>query len=253
VKIQLIPSAVSPEPLQFSTAYLVNDTLAVDAGALGFHGAAQDQARVRHVLVSHTHIDHIASLPIFIENAYEGKRDCVTVHGSDAVLDCLRRDVFNNRVWPDFVSMSPPDAPFLKLSALHADTPVDLEGLRITPIPVNHVVPTLGFLIEDGRSAVLIASDTGPTEAIWRRADQATDLKAVFLEACFPNHLQWLANASKHLTPLMFADEVRKMKRSVPVYAVHIKARFRSQVIEELRALGMPNVHIACFDQPYSF
>jgi cAMP phosphodiesterase len=249
----LVPSAVTPEPFQYSTAYLINDTLAVDAGALGFYGSAQDQARVRHLLISHTHIDHIASLPIFVENAYEGKRDCVTVHGSDSVLDCLRRDVFNNRVWPDFIAMSPPDAPFLKLSTLEAGKTVELEGLRVTPIAVNHVVPTLGFMIEDDGTAVLIASDTGPTEEIWQRANQVANLKAVFLEACFPNQMKWLADVSKHLTPLMFADEVRKLSRPVPVYAVHIKARFRTQVIEELHALGLPNVYVGRSDQAYSF
>jgi cAMP phosphodiesterase len=253
VKVHLLPSAFSPEALQYSTAYLINDKLAVDAGALGFYGSAQDQARVRHVLISHTHIDHIASLPIFVENAYEGRRDCVTLHGSDAVLDCLRRDIFNHRVWPDFISLSSPEAPFLKLSRLEAGKRIELEGLRITPFAVNHVVPTLGFLIEDNKSAILIASDTGPTEEIWRRADQTANLKAVFLEACFPNHLRWLADVSKHLTPLMFADEVRKMKRTVPVYAVHIKARFRAEVVEELHALAMPNVHVGRCDQPYSF
>jgi ribonuclease BN (tRNA processing enzyme) len=253
VKVLLVPSAVpSTEPFQYATAYLVNDTLAVDAGCVGFYGSAQDQARVRHVVISHTHMDHVASLPIFVENAYEGKRDCVTVHGSDAVLDCLRTDLFNNRVWPDFLAMSPPNAPFLKLSTLEADKAVELEGLRITPIAVNHVVPTLGFLLEDADAAVLIVSDTGPTDEIWRRANQMPNLKAVFLEACFPNQMQWLADVSKHLTPRTFADEVRKLHRPVPVYAVHIKARFRPQVVEELHALGLPNVHVGEFGRAYT-
>jgi cAMP phosphodiesterase len=254
VKVLLVPSAVSTaDSYQYATAYVVNDSLAVDAGCLGYYGSAQDQARIRHVLISHTHIDHVASLPIFVENAYEGKRDCVTVHGSDTVLDCLRTDLFNNRLWPDFLALSPPNAPFLRLAALEAGKTVELEGLRITPIPVNHVVPTLGFVIEDETAAVVMASDTGPTDEIWRRANETPNLRAVFLEACFPNDRQWLADVSKHLTPLSFAEEVRKLQRPVPVYAVHIKARFRARVVQELHALGLPNVLIGEFGRPYTF
>ncbi len=254
MKVLLVPSAsAGNDTLQYATSYLVNDTLAVDAGSLGFHGTTQDQARVRHVLLSHTHIDHLASLPIFVENAYEGKPDCVTVHGSRTVLDCLRSDLFNNRVWPDFLALSPPDAPFLRLAALEAGEVYELDGLRVTPVDVNHVVPTQGFFIEDASAAVLIASDTGPTDDIWRRAAAMPNLRAVFLEACFPNNMQWLADVSKHLTPQTFAAEIRKLNRPVAVYAVHIKARFHDQVVRELHDLGLPQLHIGEFGRAYTF
>ena len=118
-------------------------------------------------------------MPIFLENAYEAKADCVTVHGSDAVLESLKRDIFNDRTWPDFVAMSGGPAPFLKLERLEPGRPLEVEGLRITPIPVNHVVPTMGFLVEDGRTAVLIASDTGPTDLLWARAKAYAGIDAV--------------------------------------------------------------------------
>src|SRR4051794_19718109 len=172
----LVPSSIEAdgeEPSQYLISYLFNDTLAIDAGSLGIHGSPRKQAAVKHVLISHTHIDHTATLPIFVENAYEGRSDCVTIHGSDAVLRSLRRDIFNDRTWPDFVAMSQERAraPFLRLEPLEPGRPVELEGLTITPIPVNHVIPTLGFLVDDGRSAVLIASDTGPTELLWEYAN----------------------------------------------------------------------------------
>src|SRR6516162_3190664 len=82
VKLTLIPSTVlgSPDSYHYCTSAIVNDTLAIDAGCLGFYHSAQEQARIRHLLITHTHIDHMASLPIFVENAYEGKTDCVTIH-----------------------------------------------------------------------------------------------------------------------------------------------------------------------------
>jgi ribonuclease BN (tRNA processing enzyme) len=241
------------DQLQFLSSYLLNESVAIDAGSLGFFHTPAEQARIRHVLITHTHIDHIASLPIFVENAYEGKRDCVTIHGSTAVLDCIRRDVFNDRVWPDFLAMSTPEAPFLKLETLEAHKTVELEGLRFTPVPVNHVVPTFGFLVEGDGAAVVVASDTGPTDELWVRANATPNLKAVFLEATFPNAMTWLANASKHLTPAQFAAEARKLSVPAALIAVHIKARFHDQVVKELLALGLPNVEIGQFGKPYTF
>jgi ribonuclease BN (tRNA processing enzyme) len=257
VKITLIPSTVmgcGPHHYQYTTSALVNDTIAVDAGSLGFWSSAQDQAKVKHVLITHTHIDHVASLPIFVENAYEGKPDCVTIHGSEQVLDSIQRDLFNDRIWPDFIALSRNnERPFLKLSRIDPGQTIELEGLRFTAVPVNHVVPTQGYMIEDEHSAVVITSDTGPTEEVWRVANANPKLKAVILEGCFPNNMKWLAEASKHLTPSMVADELKKLTRPARVLIVHIKGRFQAQMLTELKALNNPALEIALFGVPYTF
>ncbi|HEV3117952.1 MAG TPA: MBL fold metallo-hydrolase, partial [Gemmataceae bacterium] len=158
-----------------------------------------------------------------------------------------------DRVWPDFITLSSQQSPFLRLAPLEAQKTIVLEGLRITPLPVNHVVPTLGFLIEDDASAVLLVSDTGPSDAIWQRANTVPNLKAVFLEATFPNALGPLASVSKHLTPALFAAEVRKLRGKPRIIAVHIKARYRDQVIRELQALGIANLEIGKPATIYTF
>src|SRR5712671_5865099 len=89
VRVTILPSSI-PEPgqpaQQYLTSYLLDDTVALDAGCLGLYRTPQVQARVRHLLLSHTHIDHLASLPIFLDNVYQAGPDCVRVYGSDAVL-----------------------------------------------------------------------------------------------------------------------------------------------------------------------
>lgn len=256
MKVTLVPSSVSETGLQqhqFLTSYRINDTLAIDAGALGLAGTVHQQASIKHVLLTHTHMDHIASLPIFVENAYEGTDDCVTIHGSKPVLNCLQNDIFNDRVWPNFIQLSSEQAPFLRIAELRPEEPIELEGLRITPIPVDHVVPTFGFLVEEEGAAVLIVGDTGPTEAIWQYANRTPKLKAVFLEATFPDSLAWLAGVSKHLTPSLFAREVSKLKQRTRVVAVHIKARYREQVVRELEGLRIPELEIGAIDKVHTF
>jgi ribonuclease BN (tRNA processing enzyme) len=256
VKVTLVPSSVTAGVGSrgfFLASYIIDGAVAIDAGGLGFLGDLQAQASIQHIFITHSHMDHIASLPIFLETVFESGDRCVTLHAGAATLDSLRRDVFNERVWPDFIGMSEKGLPFVKVELLEPGRPVELDGLRLHPIEVDHVVPTLGFLVESPGATVAIPSDTGPTEAFWRSANAAPDLKGVFLEASFPNAMEWLAVASKHLTPAMFAAETRKIAGSVPIVAVHIKPRFYDKVVAELEALKLSGAEVGRPGETYVF
>jgi cAMP phosphodiesterase len=256
VRVLLVPSSVAERGRrhrQFLTSVLLNDNVAIDAGCLGLYRPPRQQQRIRHLFLSHTHLDHLASLAAFLDNAYTGDGNCVTIYGNDAVLDCLHRDFFNDRLWPNLIRISESRPPYLRLQQLEPGKAVEAAGLRVTPVPVNHPVPTMGFLVEEGTKAVLFSSDTGPTETCWQYANRAVDLRAVFLEATFPESLAWLAEVAGHLTPSLFAQEVRKVTKSVPFIAVHIHPRHRRQVVIELKALGLANLKIGRLGVPYSF
>jgi ribonuclease BN (tRNA processing enzyme) len=256
VKITLLPSAVAASgenASQYATSYLINDHIAIDAGAIGFYRGPTEQAAIRHVFISHSHMDHLASLPIFLENIADLSEAPVTLHASSEVQQSLREDLFNGRLWANFLELTHDDKPFVNLSTIASGQTVVVEGLRITPICVNHVVPTLGFILEDAAAAVVISSDTGPTEEIWQRARRTPNLKGVFLEATFPDRMRHLAHITLHLTPSLFVEEMQKLALPVPFYAVHLKASFREQVAEELLALRLPNLEIAQFGTVYEF
>jgi ribonuclease BN (tRNA processing enzyme) len=252
VKVHILGSSVGGQvSQQYAISYLVNDVVAIDAGCLGFAWPLQVQRDVKHVFLSHSHIDHIASLPLFLENVYEPGPDCPEIHGNASVGDCLKQDVFNNRVWPDFIQLGEVETPFLDFQLMEDGDQVRVGDLSITAVSVDHIVPTLGFIVEDDQSAVVFGCDSGPTDRIWELANQNPKLKAVYLEASFPNSMEWLAKVSKHLTPEMFLAEYRKLNAQVTVIAIHIKAAFRDQVISELRALNLPQLEIGTADRPY--
>jgi ribonuclease BN (tRNA processing enzyme) len=255
MRVTLIPSSlIGGNPAsQFLTSVLINDAVCLDAGCIGFHGSPAEQERVRHVLLTHSHLDHVASLPIFLNNILGSPDSLVTVHAGEVVLDCLQRDVFNDRIWPDFLRISAEGRPFLRFQRIDAGSAFEIEGLRITPIAVNHVVPTTGFLVEEGDRAVLFSGDTGPTEELWQVANRTPGLRAVFLDVTFPNEQQWLAEVAKHLTPAQFGQEMDKVDRPVRFIAVHIHPREEDRVVQELNALGRPNVEIGRFGVPYEF
>jgi cAMP phosphodiesterase len=255
MKITLVPSAVSRgrRRKQYMTSVLINRTIAMDAGPLGLFGSLKLQQRIKHLLVSHSHFDHIATLPMFLDNVYDGSGNCVTIYGNAATLQSLKTDVFNDRLWPDFLKISTFRPPYLKLQELQPGVTIELDGVRVTPVPVNHVVPTFGYIFQDENATVVHAADTGPTEEIWERARAMPNLKAAFLEVTFPNEIAWLADLAKHLTPEMYAAEMKKLPEGVRFFAVHLHAKYRREVSAELKALKNPNLSIGRFGVPYLF
>ena len=250
MKIKVIGSSVDGNPCQFAASYVINDHIAIDAGSIGFM-SVDAQKRIKHVLISHCHLDHIASLPIFIDNVYEPGPDCVNVYGSSFVVQCLQENFFNDRVWPDMLRLSREESPFVKFVTLEPTRSIELDGVTVTPVELDHVVPTFGFLIDDGKSAVAVVSDTGPTEQVWDLANRNARLKYVIIESAFPNSMAWLAEKAKHLTPELMRTEYCKLDREVPLLIVHIKPAFYEEVTAELKALKLPSLEISAPNREY--
>lgn len=233
MKIRTLGSSIDGSPFTFAASYVIDDCLSIDAGSIGL-SALSIQRQVQDVIVSHPHLDHIASLPLFIDNVYQPGPECVRVHGSAQVIDVLKQHFFNDVVWPDVVRLSQAESPFVEFCTLEPEKPVKIGRLTITPIALTHVVPTFGFVIEDGRSTVAFVSDTGPTERIWELLNERPKLEAVFLECAFPNSMQWLADKACHLTPQQFFGELDKLKHDPRRIVIHVKPAFQDAVVSEL-------------------
>lgn len=251
--VELLPSSVPVSDSQFLVSFVINGTVAIDAGSLGLLADLDRQQRVRHVFLTHEHLDHVATLPIFLENVYEPGRECVEVLAASDVLDFVHRDIFNGRVWPDFFALSAGDDRFVRGTPLEPGRTVERAGLQITPLPVSHAVDTLGYLVDDGRVAVAFPSDTGPTDALWRHLAAAPRLDAVFLEVSFPNSMADLAAVTGHHCPATFAAEIEKLARPVRWIVVHRKPRFATEIARELAALALPGVELVTPGQIYAW
>ena len=244
MRIELLPSSQPASDRQFLVSYLINEAVAVDAGSIGLLADLERQQRVEHVFITHQHIDHIATLPILLENVYEPGPKSIEVLADPQVLGFLHNDLFNDRVWPDFLALSTPDDPFLITTPLAAGQPVARAGLTLTPIPVSHAVPTLGLIVDDGQSVVAFPSDTGPTVEFWQQLAAVERLRAVFLEVSFPNSLAGLAEVSGHHCTASFAAEIAKLDLPVRWIVVHRKPRYADEIAAEIAALGRSDVEL---------
>jgi cAMP phosphodiesterase len=256
VRIRLLPSSAGRESqLQCLTSFVIDDRLAIDGGSIGFALAPGEIGRVRHIIVTHSHADHTASLPIYIAEAFNVLNDPIIIYGGVEVISALRKHVFNDHVWPDFekIQLSNGSGPTVQFRELRARETQNIAGIDVTPIPVNHLVPTFGLLVQNGTVAVLFSSDTYSTDEIWKTARENEHLKAVFVDVSFPDEMSALAEVSKHLTPQLLAEDLKKLDRDVEVYAVHIKPTHRDEVIRQIAALANPTVLIGEIDRIYEW
>lgn len=211
------------------TGVLVNDDLAVDAGPLGHAAPVSELAKVRDVLLTHAHIDHVAGLPIFLDAVY-GLGPPPAVWGIRHTLDAVRSALFNGVLWPDFVAMSGRMSPFLTLHEIIPDRQVTVGRYTVTPLEVDHVVPTVGYVVDDGQVAMAMLTDTAPVPTVLDRLATWNRLKLVLLEASFPDSEARLAATSKHLTVGQFCSLAARLPSRVMVRAIHVKPRWASEI-----------------------
>lgn len=240
MRIRILPS--SPDGAagdQHLISFLVGDDVAIDGGCLGLQPASNGPGPL-DVFLTHAHLDHVATLPLFVEDRHDRGVGPIRIHGAAGTLDDLSRHFFNSRIWVDDARVRDRDRPWVEFHAVEAGTPVEVNGLRLTPVPVHHTVPTYGYVVDDGRAAVAFGADSGPTERIWEVARATGRLRAAFIECSFPDSHATLAGLTGHLTPRLLRAEARKLPEGVDVVAVHLKPRFRERILEELA--GAPPV-----------
>jgi len=245
LKVRLLPSSTARDPQrQLLTTFLVDDSVAIDAGSLAFALTTEEMHRVRHILITHAHADHTASLPIFISEVFPALSEPVIVHATPHVIDALHRFVFNADIWPDFtqIPLLNGRGPALEFCPLEPGMPVRLGKLQVTPIPVNHLVPTVGFVVQDQQAGFVVTSDTCATDEIWDAASRSERIKTIFVDVSYPNEMEDLAVASRHFTPRSLASDLRKLTRDIPVCVVHIKHAYREAVLRQLAELRDPRI-----------
>ncbi|OIO69056.1 MAG: MBL fold metallo-hydrolase [Zetaproteobacteria bacterium CG12_big_fil_rev_8_21_14_0_65_55_1124] len=234
------------------TSFLVNDSILLDAGSPTEALDLEDQFAIRHIFISHTHLDHIKDIAFLADNrslkrlgGANGNRQIV-VHSLPENIEVMRKDFFNNRVWPDFTRIPSVSDPILVFEPIEAEQTVEVDGVKVTAIAVNHPVPCTGFLIDQDDKQFIYTADTGSTDRIWEVANAQPNLKGIVVDCSFPNAYEKLAEISGHLTPNGMAAELAKFKQlgKVPVYLYHMKPETLNVLTSEVGSLFLPHLRM---------
>lgn len=235
------------------TSYVINDTLAIDAGALAIGLTPEEQLKIRSIVITHAHLDHILSLPLMVTDLFEELNEPINLFATPSDFDAIQNHLLTDRVWITLATMKNSRTDLIAYHPIKSAESFMAEGLKITPIPVTHGILTHGLLVEDEHSALLFTSDTGATERIWEATRTCDKLRAVFIDLSFPTRLTDLARVSHHHSPATLLEELPKIKPDVPIYAIHLKAFYRDQVAAEIRALNNPRIQVAEVGREYEF
>ena len=249
VKIQLLPSTFDEtgraRQEQRLTCYLIDDCVAIDAGSIALSLSDEQRESVRDIIVTHPHMDHIASLPIYIDDLFGFLKSPIRIHATEEVIELLERDIFNWTVYPRFSELKNQHGPVMVYVPFRVGVEFEVAHLRVTAANVNHIVPTVGMIVTDGRKTLAFSSDTAETEDFWKLVNRTPHIDALLIEASFPNSLAKLAEDSRHFTPESLSRELGKLDHNgLDILTVHLKPAYREKVAEELKALAIPRLEI---------
>jgi cAMP phosphodiesterase len=227
-----------------TTSFLINDELLIDAGSVASTLSVEEQSKIDHILISHSHLDHIKDLAFICDNCFGMRSKPFKVFTHQTVKDILKDHFFNGTIWPDFTNLPNEKNPTIEIIPVEPEKPFMVRNYRITPVKVQHPNDAMGFIIEQNNTAVLFTVDTAATERIWQVAKEIKNLKAIFTDVSFPNSLKKVAVASDHHTPGSLKVELTKMPKDIPVILTHLKPGFREVILEELSELNEKRLRV---------
>ena len=234
------------------SSFLVNDSILLDAGSPTVALTLEEQRHIRHVFISHTHLDHIQDIAFLADNRSlkrmggVDKNRHITIHSLQDNLDTIKTHFLNDVVWPDFTQIPSVKDPILTLSAIEPLKSITVDRVTITPIPMNHPVPCTGFLLDQGGKQFIYSADTGITDTLWEVANAQPNLRGLIIDCSFPNAYQNLAEISGHLTPKQMASELKKLRAlgEIPIYLFHMKPETLNVMTAEVEAEDIPHLRM---------
>jgi ribonuclease BN (tRNA processing enzyme) len=246
MKLHVLGCSAAELPDSSLSSFLIDDKLLLDAGTIGSVLDESSQLRIKHILLTHAHLDHIKALPFLADNiSMSNKRHQITVISISEVIHALKTNLFNNVVWPDFTKMPSSRDPIIKLKSITAEKTMKVDGYKVTAYRVNHSVPAVGYVLENKtEEKLLYMGDSGPNEAIWKSLN-GNHMYGLIIEVSLPTSHRNIALKSGHLTPGLLTEELGKMI-ALPdnIYITHAKPMYKKKVQEELQKLNIKNMRL---------
>ena len=233
-------------PRHRTSAFVVDERLAIDAGSLTSGLDLKAQFRLSAAIISHAHLDHIRDLATIADNRCQADCEPLIVAATKETLAVLKKHFFNNLIWPDFSVIPNKAKPTIQYVELKPEKRVEIAGYQVRAVTVNHTIDSSGFIVEGKDATIAYSGDTGPTDRFWELLNQEENLKALLMEVSFPNREQKLATVSGHHTPRTLLRDLKKFANpeALPTLLYHIKPVFEAQVEREVAKIRGKSLEI---------
>ena len=240
-------------PKHRTSAFVVDERLAIDAGSLTSGIDLKQQFRLAACLVSHAHLDHVRDLATIADNRCQADCEPLIVAATKGTIAVLKKHFFNNLLWPDFSVIPNKSRPTIQFVELKPERRAQIAGYTVRSVLVDHTIESSGFIVEGSDATIAYSGDTGPTDRFWELLRKEPKLKALLMEVSFPNREQKLATVSGHHTPRTLAKDLKKFgkPKDLPTLLYHIKPVFQSEVEQECARLKGVNLTVTALGDQF--
>ena len=219
-----------------TTSFLLDHDLLVDAGTGVGDLTLAEMRGIDHVLLTHSHLDHVAALPLMVDAVAAQRTRPIQIHALQGTIDALKAHIFNNTIWPDFSRIPTPAAPFISFHPLTVGQTLLLAGKQVEVLPAVHTVPAVGYAVAGSKGCWVFTGDTEINPALWARINQM-NVAMLVIETAFSNRERDLAKRSRHLSPHALASELDCIERgkNYPIYITHTKPAETELIMDEVQ------------------
>lgn len=221
-----------------TTSYLIDDDILLDSGSGVGDLTLDEMALIRHVFLTHSHLDHVAFLPLMVDSIFARIQQPVVVHAQAATLKAIQDHIFNWHIWPDFAKLPTLEHPVMRYQEMQPGTTIKIGGRQIEMIPVNHIVPAVGYRVEATHGAAFAFSgDTATNDTFWAALNKHARLDLLFMESAFSNADEALSIKARHYCSNTLAADIIKLRHRPPIYLTHPKPGDEIDIFNECRVL----------------
>lgn len=220
-----------------TTSLLLDEDVLIDAGTGVGDLHLDEMERIRHVFLTHSHLDHIASIPLLLDSVFNRITQPITIHGLPETLQALQEYIFNWVIWPDFAKLPTPERPVVRYAAMEPGEIREIRGRVFELIPVNHSVPAAGYRVACPGGAFAFTGDTTTNDSFWEALNRYPGLDLLFVEAAFADHDLELSRAAHHYCPRLLAEDLAKLRLRPELYLSHLKPGEEETIVAECKAL----------------
>lgn len=229
-----------------TTSVLIDDDILLDAGSGVGDLQLQQMTRIRHIFISHSHLDHIAFLPFLVDSIFSQIKTPIQIYGLPETIQAMKDHIFNWTIWPDFSELPNKESPVMTFNTITPYQEVIVGDRRIKAVPVEHVVPGIGYIVQNQNNKVFAFSgDTATNDTLWEELNKLEQVDALMVESGYPNSMDALSRLAQHYTPKILAEDLKKLNHKPHLMISHLKPGMEIQISEDLHA-ELKDYQITC-------